>query len=175
MAFHLYIDIIYPKIYVEKKLCQQPIISCDTLSIDVLLVIRYLGEEEDCESSRESRSNALLAKLQEQVKAREQQSFSNTAEEDNDHHQSDKEQKKKRQETDGVQRKTKKSKNVKKTDLNDEAASSTKKKKKHKKQKTLSSENESVNTGNADLLLCLIVFKLGDLVDLVCLKHFGTF
>ncbi|XP_051759952.1 ATP-dependent RNA helicase DDX51 [Ctenopharyngodon idella] len=115
----------------------------------LFMINRYLGEEEDCESSRESRSNALLAKLQEQVKAREQQSFSNTAEEDNDHHQSDKEQKKrKRQETDGVQRKTKKSKNVKKTDLNDEAASSTKKKKKHKKQKTLSSENESVNTGD---------------------------
>lgn len=143
------------------------------MSIDVLLVIRYLGEEEDCESSRESRSSALLAKLQEQVKAREQQSVSNTAEEDNDHLQSDKEQKKrKRQETDGVQLKTKKTDNVKKSDLNDEAASSTKKKKKHK---TVTNENESMNTGNADLLLCLIVFKLVDLVDVVFLKHFGTF
>lgn len=139
----------------------------------MFLVIRYLGEEEDCESSRESRSSALLAKLQKQVKAREQQSVSNTAEEDNDHLQSDKEQKKrKRQETDGVQLKTKKTDNVKKTDLNDEAASSTKKKKKHK---TVTNENESMNTGNADLLLCLIVFKLVDLVDVVFLKHFGTF
>ncbi|XP_058639695.1 ATP-dependent RNA helicase DDX51 isoform X2 [Onychostoma macrolepis] len=106
---------------------------------------RYLGEEEDSESSRESRSRALLAKLQEQVKAREQQSVSNRADADEDH-QGDKEQKKRKceePEMEGVQRKTKKSENERKTDLTDEVASSAKKK---KKQKTLSTEKESVNT-----------------------------
>lgn len=114
----------------------------------LFMINRYLGEEEDSELSRESRSKALLAKLQEQVKAREQQSVSNTADEEYDHQGDVKEQKKRkreRQETEGVKRKTKKSEDVKKTDLVDEAASSTKKKKKHK---ALSSENESVNTGD---------------------------
>ncbi|KAF4109608.1 ATP-dependent RNA helicase DDX51 isoform X1 [Onychostoma macrolepis] len=110
---------------------------------------RYLGEEEDSESSRESRSRALLAKLQEQVKAREQQSVSNRADADEDH-QGDKEQKKRKceePEMEGVQRKTKKSENERKTDLTDEVASSAKKK---KKQKTLSTEKESVNTGDKE-------------------------
>lgn len=114
----------------------------------LFMINRYLGKEEDSELSRESRSKALLAKLQEQVKAREQQSVSNTADEEYDHQGDVKEQKKRkreRQETEGVKRKTKKSEYVKKTDLVDEAASSTKKKKKHK---ALSSENESVNTGD---------------------------
>ncbi|XP_077079928.1 ATP-dependent RNA helicase DDX51 [Siphateles boraxobius] len=113
----------------------------------LFMINRYLGEEEDSESSRESRSRALLAKLQEQVKAREQQSVSNTADED-EGHQGEKEPKKRkreRQETEKVQCKAKKSENVKKTNLDDEAASSTKKK---KKRKTLSKENESVNTGD---------------------------
>ncbi|XP_067269198.1 ATP-dependent RNA helicase DDX51 isoform X2 [Pseudorasbora parva] len=115
----------------------------------LFMMNRYLGEEEeDSESSRESRSKALLAKLQEQVKAREQQSVSNTADEEDDRQGDVKEQKKRkreRQETEGAQRKTKKSKDVKKTDPDDEAASSTKKK---KKRKALTSENESVTTGD---------------------------
>uniref|UniRef100_A0A671NVH3 ATP-dependent RNA helicase n=1 Tax=Sinocyclocheilus anshuiensis TaxID=1608454 RepID=A0A671NVH3_9TELE len=119
---------------------------------DVLhVVIRYLGEEEDSESSREFRSRALLAKLQEQVKARERQSVSDRADEDEDH-QGDKEQKKRKREEpemEGVQRKTEKGESERKTDLTDEVASLAKKK---KKQKTLSTENESVNTGNAALL-----------------------
>ncbi|XP_043102158.1 ATP-dependent RNA helicase DDX51 [Puntigrus tetrazona] len=112
-------------------------------------VIRYLGDEEDGEYCRESRSRALLAKLQEQVKARELQSISNRADEDGDR-QGDKEEKKRNREeaeteTEGVQRKTKKSKKERKTDISDEVASSTKKK---KKQKTLSAENK--NTNRAD-------------------------
>uniref|UniRef100_A0A8C2F049 ATP-dependent RNA helicase n=1 Tax=Cyprinus carpio TaxID=7962 RepID=A0A8C2F049_CYPCA len=101
----------------------------------LFMINRYLGEEEDSESSRESRSRALLAKLQEQVKARERQSASNTADED------DEEQRKRKREepeTEGVQ-----SENERKTDLTDEVASSAKKKKKQKKSST---ENESVNT-----------------------------
>ncbi|XP_043102111.1 LOW QUALITY PROTEIN: ATP-dependent RNA helicase DDX51-like [Puntigrus tetrazona] len=110
---------------------------------------RYLGDEEDGEYCRESRSRALLAKLQEQVKARELQSISNRADEDGDR-QGDKEEKKRNREeaeteTEGVQRKTKKSKKERKTDISDEVASSTKKK---KKQKTLSAENK--NTNRAD-------------------------
>uniref|UniRef100_A0A9J7X1Z4 ATP-dependent RNA helicase n=1 Tax=Cyprinus carpio carpio TaxID=630221 RepID=A0A9J7X1Z4_CYPCA len=103
----------------------------------LFMINRYLGEEEDSESSRESRSRALLAKLQEQVKARERQSTSNTADED------DEEQRKRKREepeTEGVQ-----SENERKTDLTDEVASSAKKKKKQKKSST---ENESVNTGD---------------------------
>lgn len=103
----------------------------------LFMINRYLGEEEDSESSRESRSRALLAKLQEQVKARERQSASNTADED------DEEQRKRKREepeTEGVQ-----SENERKTDLTDEVASSAKKKKKQKKSST---ENESVNTGD---------------------------
>ncbi len=108
------------------------------------VLIRYLGEEEeDSESSRESRSRALLAKLQEQVKAREQLSISNTA---------DEEQKKRKPEepdTEEVHRENER--------IADDITSSAKKKKKLKR---LSTENESVNTGNAAFLRCLIVFKL---------------
>uniref|UniRef100_A0A671P2C4 ATP-dependent RNA helicase n=1 Tax=Sinocyclocheilus anshuiensis TaxID=1608454 RepID=A0A671P2C4_9TELE len=104
----------------------------------------YLGEEEDSESSREFRSRALLAKLQEQVKARERQSVSDRADEDEDH-QGDKEQKKRKREEpemEGVQRKTEKGESERKTDLTDEVASLAKKK---KKQKTLSTENEKTS------------------------------
>uniref|UniRef100_A0A671P2B9 ATP-dependent RNA helicase n=1 Tax=Sinocyclocheilus anshuiensis TaxID=1608454 RepID=A0A671P2B9_9TELE len=107
----------------------------------------YLGEEEDSESSREFRSRALLAKLQEQVKARERQSVSDRADEDEDH-QGDKEQKKRKREEpemEGVQRKTEKGESERKTDLTDEVASLAKKK---KKQKTLSTENENKESDN---------------------------
>uniref|UniRef100_A0A673HCK2 ATP-dependent RNA helicase n=1 Tax=Sinocyclocheilus rhinocerous TaxID=307959 RepID=A0A673HCK2_9TELE len=116
----------------------------------LFMINRYLGEEEDSESSRESRSRALLAKLQEQVKARERQNASNRADEDEDQQQGDKEQKKRKREepeTEGVQRKTKKGESERKTDLTDEVASLAKKK---KKQKTLSTENESANTGDKE-------------------------
>ncbi|KAL1269277.1 hypothetical protein QQF64_031566 [Cirrhinus molitorella] len=115
----------------------------------LFMINRYLGEEEDCESSRESRSRALLAKLQEQVKARERQSISNTPDEDDDH-QGDKEHKKRKceePELEEVQCKTKKSEKVRKTDLADEVASSAKKK---KKRKSLSTENESMDTGEKE-------------------------
>ncbi|XP_016355465.1 ATP-dependent RNA helicase DDX51 [Sinocyclocheilus anshuiensis] len=115
----------------------------------LFMINRYLGEEEDSESSREFRSRALLAKLQEQVKARERQSVSDRADEDEDH-QGDKEQKKRKREEpemEGVQRKTEKGESERKTDLTDEVASLAKKK---KKQKTLSTENESVNTGDKE-------------------------
>ncbi|KAI2661276.1 ATP-dependent RNA helicase DDX51 [Labeo rohita] len=105
----------------------------------LFVINRYLVDEEDSESSRESRSRALLAKLQEQVRARERQSISNTPDEDN------KEQKKRKPEkteTEEVPRKTKKSENERKTHAADEVASSAKKKKKQTN-KTLSTENES--------------------------------
>uniref|UniRef100_A0A671T4F0 ATP-dependent RNA helicase n=1 Tax=Sinocyclocheilus anshuiensis TaxID=1608454 RepID=A0A671T4F0_9TELE len=72
----------------------------------LFMINRY----EDRESSRESGSRALTAKLQEQVKAREQQSVSDRADEDEDHQQGDKEQKKRKHEeleTEVMQRKTK--------------------------------------------------------------------
>ncbi|XP_073675744.1 ATP-dependent RNA helicase DDX51 [Garra rufa] len=117
----------------------------------LFMINRYLGEEEDSESSRESRSRALLAKLQEQVKARERLSISNTPDEGCDEdHQGDKEQKKRKHEEpepEEVQRKTKKSENVRKQDLADEVASSAKKK---KKRKSLSTERESMDTGDKE-------------------------
>ncbi|KAI4878155.1 hypothetical protein NFI96_028409, partial [Prochilodus magdalenae] len=41
----------------------------------LFMINRYLGEEEESESTNESRSKALLAKLQQQAKARQQQSL----------------------------------------------------------------------------------------------------
>ncbi|XP_026126338.1 ATP-dependent RNA helicase DDX51 isoform X1 [Carassius auratus] len=113
----------------------------------LFMINRYLGEEEGSESSKESRSRALLAKLQEQVKAREQQSVSNRADEDEDHcgGEVQKKRKHKEPETEGAQRKTKTREHERKTDLTDEVASPAKKK---KKRKTLSSEKESTNTGD---------------------------
>ncbi|XP_051508423.1 ATP-dependent RNA helicase DDX51 [Myxocyprinus asiaticus] len=106
---------------------------------------RYLGEEEEenSESNGDCRSRVLLAKLQEQAKAREQQSKSDTTDKDGDHQSNTKHKKKRKheqRELEGTQRKTKKET----TDLAEEAASPTKK----QKHKTLSIENESVNTGD---------------------------
>lgn len=109
---------------------------------------RYLGEVEDSESSRESRSKALLAKLQEQAKAREQQSISHTANKDDDHQDNiakKKKRKSEQQETEGEQLKAKKKRHVRETEAADEGVSTTTKK---KKRKTLSIDNSSANTGD---------------------------
>lgn len=45
-------------------------------------ISRYLGEEEESKSNGESRSKALLSKLQERAKAREQQSLATKKESD---------------------------------------------------------------------------------------------
>lgn len=113
---------------------------------------RYLGEEEDSESSGESRARVLLAKLQEQAKAREQQSISNIAEKYDDHQANIKKKKRKpeQQETEGIQQKSKKrGKQAKKSDFADEGVILT------KKHKRLSLSDESAKTGKTYILLCV--------------------
>lgn len=109
----------------------------------LFMINRYLGEEEDGESSGESRSRALLAKLQEQAKAREQQSIS-TKGKDDDHQGNTKKKKRKseQQETEGKQQKSKKrGKQARKTDFVEGVILT-------KKHNRLSVCDESANTGD---------------------------
>ncbi|XP_056629191.1 ATP-dependent RNA helicase DDX51 [Triplophysa dalaica] len=111
----------------------------------LFMINRYLGEEENGEASAESRSRALLAKLQERAKAREQQSISNIADKDDGHQGNIKEKKGKPgpQETkETTQKSQKRGSQARKTDFADEGVILTKKRKK------LSLCDESAKTGD---------------------------
>lgn len=117
---------------------------------------RYLGEEEEEDSEKQSRSKALLAKLQKQVKARGQQSISNTPKEEEEQ-QDEKEPKKRKHKLQETKGKIKKSESVQNTDPTEEADSSVKKKKKRKKSLSTEDvivkieENESENEKSVDI------------------------
>lgn len=131
---------------------------------------RYLGEEEDSESSGESRARVLLAKLQEQAKAREQQSILNIADKYDDHQANIKKKKRKpeQQETEGIQQKSKKrGKQAKKTDFADGVILT-------KKHKRLSLSDESAKTGKTFILLCVEI-KMHVFCDFVGAKQFCQF
>lgn len=114
-----------------------------------------MGEEEDGEASAESRSRALLAKLKERAKAREQQSISNIAVKDDGHQGNIKEKKGKPgpQETkETLQKSQKRGKQARKTDFADEGVILTKKRKK------ISLCDESAKTGKTTMRLSVLYY-----------------
>ncbi|XP_056319047.1 ATP-dependent RNA helicase DDX51 [Danio aesculapii] len=121
----------------------------------LFMMNRYLGEEEEEDSEKQSRSKALLAKLQKQVKARGQQSVSNTPKEEEEQ-QDEKEHKKRKHKLQEKKGEMMKSESVQNTDPTEDADSSVKKKKKRKKSLSTEDvivkiENESENEKSVDI------------------------